>query len=200
MLGSDAALINAIRSGDPGAYDVLRSRHGAAARRLASHLPHGPATVNDVVDWAFVQVLEAIRRGGGPTDAFRPYLLTAVQRAARDCAAGENSPIPTDDQDIPDPGQLMTAPAEDARRIADGGPAAVGGPAGNDRDTLTQLLAPVDTRLFDGAAREAFRAFAIKATPAFFLIHADGTVRGKGTSAAEALISSNRREPTENHA
>jgi DNA-directed RNA polymerase specialized sigma24 family protein len=115
--GSDAALINAIRSGDPGAYDVLRSRHGAAARRLASHLPRGQATVNDVVDWAFVQVLEAIRRGGGPTDAFRPYLLTAVQRAARDCAAGENSPIPTDDQDIPDPGQLMT-----------------GGPAGNGRE------------------------------------------------------------------
>ena len=115
--GSDAALINAIRSGEPGAYDVLRSRHGAAARRLASHLPRGQATVNDVVDWAFVQVLEAIRRGGGPTDAFRPYLLTAVQRAARDCAAGENSPIPTDDQDIPDPGQLMT-----------------GGPAGNGRE------------------------------------------------------------------
>jgi len=115
--GSDAALINAIRSGEPGAYDVLRSRHGAAARRLASHLPRGQATVNDVVDWAFVQVLEAIRRGGGPTDAFRPYLLTAVQRAARDCAAGESSPIPTDDQDIPDPGQLMT-----------------GGPAGNGRE------------------------------------------------------------------
>jgi DNA-directed RNA polymerase specialized sigma24 family protein len=119
--GSDAALINAIRSGDPGAYDVLRSRHGAAARRLASHLPRGRATVNDVVDWAFVQVLEAIRRGGGPTDAFRPYLLTAVQRATRDCAAGESSPIPTDDQDIPDPGQLMT-----------GGPAGNGETAGAD--------------------------------------------------------------------
>jgi DNA-directed RNA polymerase specialized sigma24 family protein len=112
--GSDAALINAIRSGDPGAYDVLRSRHGAAARRLASHLHRGQATVDDVVDWAFVQVLDAIRRGGGPTDAFRPYLLTAVQRAARDCAAGESSPIPTDDQDIPDPGQLLAGgPAGD---------------------------------------------------------------------------------------
>jgi hypothetical protein len=144
MPGSDAALINAIRSGDPGAYDVLRSRHGAAARRLASHLRRGPATVNDVVDWAFVQVLEAIRRGGGPTDAFRPYLLTAVQRAARDCAAGENSPIPTDDQDIPDPGQLMTAgaagdsaPAVLAGRAGNGGPArngdlpGSGGPAGD---------------------------------------------------------------------
>jgi AhpC/TSA family len=75
--------------------------------------------------------------------------------------------------------------------------AVFGGPAGPDRDTLTQVLTPVGTRLFDGAAREAFRAFAIKATPAFFLIHADGTVRGKGTSAAEALISSNRREPAE---
>jgi hypothetical protein len=78
--------------------------------------------------------------------------------------------------------------------------AVFGGPAGEDRDSLTQMLAPVGTRLLDGAAREAFRAFAIKATPAFFLIHPDGTVRGKGTSAAEALISSNRREPTETHA
>jgi DNA-directed RNA polymerase specialized sigma24 family protein len=109
--GSDAALINAIRSGDPGAYDVLRTRHGAAARRLAVHLERGQASVDDVVDWAFVQVLEAIRRGGGPTDAFRPYLLTAVQRAARDCAAGESTPIPTDDQAIPDPGQLSPAAA-----------------------------------------------------------------------------------------
>jgi DNA-directed RNA polymerase specialized sigma24 family protein len=109
--GSDAALINAIRSGDPGAYDVLRTRHGAAARRLAVHLERGRASVDDVVDWAFVQVLEAIRRGGGPTDAFRPYLLTAVQRAARDCEAGESTPIPTDDQDIPDPGQLSSAAA-----------------------------------------------------------------------------------------
>ncbi|HEY2288628.1 MAG TPA: hypothetical protein VGH88_23040 [Streptosporangiaceae bacterium] len=134
MPGSDAALINAIRSGDPGAYDVLRSRHGAAARRLAGHLPHGQATVNDVVDWAFVQVLEAIRRGGGPTDAFRPYLLTAVQRAARDCAAGESSPIPADDQDIPDPGQLPVggpAPATGAAGASRAGGA--GGTSGTDR-------------------------------------------------------------------
>jgi DNA-directed RNA polymerase specialized sigma24 family protein len=106
--GGDAALINAIRSGDPGAYDVLRTRHRAAARRLAGHLDRGPATVDEVVDLAFAQVLEAIRRGGGPTDAFRPYLLTTVQRAARE-AAGAGAPIPTDDQDIPDPGQLAPA-------------------------------------------------------------------------------------------
>jgi DNA-directed RNA polymerase specialized sigma24 family protein len=104
--GSDAALLNAIRSGDPGAYDVLRSRHGAAARRLAGHLPCGAASADDVVDGAFSQVLAAIRRGGGPDDAFRPYLLAAVRRAARDCAAGQSAPVPTDEQDIPDPGQV----------------------------------------------------------------------------------------------
>jgi DNA-directed RNA polymerase specialized sigma24 family protein len=104
--GSDAALLNAIRSGDPGAYDVLRARHGAAARRLARYLPRGGAAADDVVDWSFTQVLDAIRRGGGPTDAFRPYLLTATARAARDCAAGEAAPVPADDQDIPAPGLL----------------------------------------------------------------------------------------------
>src|SRR5580698_2512284 len=111
--GSDAALLNAIRSGDPGAYSVLRARHGAAARRLASHLPRGSASADDVVDWAFAQVLDAIRRGGGPTDAFRPYLLTATSRAARDCDAGIAAPVPTDEQDIPDPGQLVAGLAGD---------------------------------------------------------------------------------------
>jgi hypothetical protein len=73
--------------------------------------------------------------------------------------------------------------------------AVVGGKAGADRDVLEQMVAPIGTRLLDEAAREAFRAFGVKATPAFFLIRADGTVGGKGTSAAQALISSNRSEP-----
>ncbi|MGH3274295.1 MAG: RNA polymerase sigma factor [Streptosporangiaceae bacterium] len=103
--GSDAALLNAIRSGDQAAYDVLRARHGMAASRLASHVERGQTAAADVVDWAFTQVLDAIRRGGGPTDAFRPYLLTAVRRAARDCALGHATPVPTDEQNIPDPGQ-----------------------------------------------------------------------------------------------
>src|SRR5450755_546500 len=105
MPGSDAELLNAIRSGDPGPYDLLRARHAVAARRLAGHLAVDQATAADVVARAFAQVLEAISRGGGPTDAFRPYLLTAVRRAAHD-EASAGAQIPIDEQRIPDPGQL----------------------------------------------------------------------------------------------
>jgi DNA-directed RNA polymerase specialized sigma24 family protein len=108
--GSDAELLNTIRSGDAGPFELLRARHAAAARYLAGHVVREPAAADAVVDVAFAQVLDAIRRGGGPTDAFRPYLLTAVRRAAREGGAG-GAPIPTDEQQIPDPGQLLIDPA-----------------------------------------------------------------------------------------
>jgi DNA-directed RNA polymerase specialized sigma24 family protein len=110
MPGSDAELLNAIRSGDPRPYDLLRARHAAAARRLAGHLVADPAAADAAVAEAFEQVLDAIRRGGGPTDAFRPYLLTAVRRAAGN-VAGAGPQVPIDEQQIPDPGQLLADPA-----------------------------------------------------------------------------------------
>ncbi|MEP7022917.1 MAG: hypothetical protein ABJB47_03715, partial [Actinomycetota bacterium] len=96
-----------IRSGDAGPFDLLRDRHADAARNLAGHITPEAATADKAVDQAFAQVLDAIRRGGGPTDAFRPYLLTAVRRAAGD---GGPVPVPTDEQQIPDPGQLLAGP------------------------------------------------------------------------------------------
>jgi DNA-directed RNA polymerase specialized sigma24 family protein len=120
MPGSDAELLNTIRSGDPAPADLLRARHAAAARYLAGQLLSGPAEADAAVETAFAQVLDAIRRGGGPTDAFRPYLLTAVRRAAISASPGSDSPagdgpasapVPVDEQQIPDPGQLLTDPA-----------------------------------------------------------------------------------------
>jgi DNA-directed RNA polymerase specialized sigma24 family protein len=110
MPGSDAELLNTIRSGDSRPFDLLRGRHAAAARYLAGHLVRGPAAADTVVELAFARVLDAIQRGGGPTDAFRPYLLTAVRRAASEGAPG-GAPVPTDEQQIPDPGQLLIDPA-----------------------------------------------------------------------------------------
>jgi DNA-directed RNA polymerase specialized sigma24 family protein len=108
--GSDAELLNAIRSGDPGAYDVLRGRHEAAAGRLAGLLGTG-AAADEIVSLAFAQVLDAISRGGGPTDAFRPYLLTAVRRAALAGEASAAAPVPTDAHQLPDPGQPLIDPS-----------------------------------------------------------------------------------------
>jgi DNA-directed RNA polymerase specialized sigma24 family protein len=114
---SDAELLNTIRSGGTGAPALLRGRHAAAGRALAGQLVSGRAAADDVAAGAFAQVLDAIRRGGGPTDAFRPYLLTAVRRAAGGSRGSANAEIPTDEQRISDPGQPF-APAAAGREAA----------------------------------------------------------------------------------
>ena len=91
---SDAALLNAIRSGDPGPFAVLRARHEAAARRLAGLLTDGPDAADALVAGAFHQVLEDIARGGGPSDAFRPYLLAGIGRSQSETGLGPSSPGP----------------------------------------------------------------------------------------------------------
>lgn len=108
---SDADLITAIRSGDMAAYGDLYRRHVAAAQGLARQLVHGPAEVDDVVAETFSKVLDLMRRGGGPEDAFRPYLLTAVRRVAYDKFRGERKSVPTDEIETFDPGQPFVDPA-----------------------------------------------------------------------------------------
>ncbi len=109
-VSSDAELISAARSGDPDAYGVLYERHADAARRLACCLMHSKADAEDVVAEAFARVLAALRRGGGPSEAFRPYLLTAARRIAFDQARARRSLIPTDEADLPDPGEPFDDP------------------------------------------------------------------------------------------
>jgi thiol-disulfide isomerase/thioredoxin len=72
--------------------------------------------------------------------------------------------------------------------------AVLGGAAGPERDSLAATLAPAGVPMVDDAARLAFRAFAVNATPAFFLLRGDGMVAGKGVSAAQALLSAKPRE------
>src|SRR5215472_11362563 len=86
---SDAELIAAARGGDAEAYGVLYQRHSAAADRLARQIVKHPADVDDVVAETFARVLDAIKRGLGPAQAFRPYLLTAVRRVAIDLLRGQ---------------------------------------------------------------------------------------------------------------
>src|ERR1700722_13984266 len=110
-LVSDADLITAIRSGDMSAYGDLYLRHVAAAQGLARQLVHGQAEVDDVVAETFSRVLDLMRRGGGPQDAFRPYLLTAVRRAAYDRYRGERRSLVTDEIEAYDPGEPFIDPA-----------------------------------------------------------------------------------------
>src|ERR1700685_224283 len=94
---SDVDLIAASRSGDAAAYAALYKRHVAAANSLARRLVRGPAEADDVVAESFAKVLDLLRRGGGPEGAFRPYLLTAVRRAAYDRHRAERRQLVTDE-------------------------------------------------------------------------------------------------------
>ena len=118
--GSDAELLNAIRSGHAGSFELLRARHAAAARSLAGHIDLPPSTAGDAVEEAFSRVLNALRMGGGPTDAFRPYLLTAVRRAADDRVVHDGTQDAADEQ--PDLGRGELEP-DGATGGPDAGPA-----------------------------------------------------------------------------
>src|SRR5437899_2363521 len=75
----DSALLAATRSGDAEAYGVLYVRHVEAARRLARSLAGDSGEAEDLVSEAFVKVLAALYRGGGPDSSFRAYLYTALR-------------------------------------------------------------------------------------------------------------------------
>ncbi len=84
---------------------MLYERHSAAARGLARQIVRDQADVDDVVAETFARVLSALKRGIGPTEAFRPYLLTAARRVAIDVLRGQRRQVLTEDTDLPDPGE-----------------------------------------------------------------------------------------------
>ncbi|CAB4748694.1 unannotated protein [freshwater metagenome] len=94
---SDADLIAAVRAGDLESYGELFARHAEAARRLARQLTRGSGDAEDLVSDAFAKVMEVLRRGGGPDEAFRAYLLTSLRRLHVDRTRVTARATPTDD-------------------------------------------------------------------------------------------------------
>lgn len=90
----DAELIVRARAGDEAAFGVLYERHSASARRLAGLYASTPADAEDIAAEGFTQVLSAVRAGGGPREAFRPYVLTTVRRIAVRKAARAKRDVP----------------------------------------------------------------------------------------------------------
>ncbi len=78
---SDDELVLATRAGDSGAFGVLWDRHSPAALRAARSITSS-IDPEDLVSEAFAKTFSAIRNGGGPTEAFRPYIFAAVRSAA----------------------------------------------------------------------------------------------------------------------
>lgn len=79
---TDAEAIALARDGDRGAFGVLYERHHRAARRLAHTLFADAARADDAVAEAFARVRAELRHGGGPSEAFRASLVTALRAVA----------------------------------------------------------------------------------------------------------------------
>jgi RNA polymerase sigma factor (sigma-70 family) len=106
---SDAELLRAVATGDESAYALLWTRHAGAARRLAAQLTR-PSNVDDLVSEAFLRVLRAVKGGGGPDTAFRPYLFNTMRRFTIDAARSYHQRVTLTDDD----GDLDVLHAESA--------------------------------------------------------------------------------------
>ncbi|OLF05117.1 hypothetical protein BLA60_37705 [Actinophytocola xinjiangensis] len=77
---TDAALLDAVRAGDLGAYGELFRRHCASVCVAARQVTSQPSEQQDLVADAFARTLNAIRNGNGPRESLLAYLLTTVRR------------------------------------------------------------------------------------------------------------------------
>ncbi|WP_158795128.1 choice-of-anchor C family protein [Streptomyces sp. NRRL S-337] len=87
------------RGGDDASFGVLYERHFDSARRVAGAYASSPMDAEDLASEGFTQVLGAIRAGGGPQKAFRPYVLTVVRRLAANDAARGRRTTPTSEME-----------------------------------------------------------------------------------------------------
>ncbi|MEU0882256.1 sigma-70 family RNA polymerase sigma factor [Lentzea sp. NPDC005914] len=111
---SDADLIDAVRDGKVEAYGKLYERHVRAANLLAMQLSMSSSDADDLVSDAFAKVLAALRSGGGPGAAFRPYLLTAVRHAAYDRTRKEKRvELAGDIEEVPGAVRVTSVPFRD---------------------------------------------------------------------------------------
>ena len=95
----DRALLERLRAGDDAAFGELFSRHCDAVRRLAMGIVTDRAEAEDLVAEAFFRVLQAIRRGAGPVDNVRGYLLIVARRVAWEWN-GRRRDVPVSDEEL----------------------------------------------------------------------------------------------------
>lgn len=111
LQAADAELLAQARTGDSEAFGILYERHVTAARRLAYQLAATPRMADDVVSEAFGRMLDVLVRGGGPSTAVRPYVLTAVRQVSYDRGRSGRDQLQADEATLPDPDQLLVDPA-----------------------------------------------------------------------------------------
>ncbi|EID54216.1 sigma-70 family RNA polymerase sigma factor [Saccharomonospora xinjiangensis] len=92
-------LVERIRRGDDAAFGELFQAHEAAVRRLARGLSSDASEAEDVTAETFFRVLQAIRRGNGPRDNVRAYLLTVARRVSWEWQAARRE-VPVTDEEL----------------------------------------------------------------------------------------------------
>lgn len=97
--GEDRALLERLRAGEDAAFGELFSRHSAAVHRLALGLVNDRAEADDLTAEAFFRVLQAIRRGAGPVDNVRGYLLIVARRVAWEWSLRRKE-LPVSDEEL----------------------------------------------------------------------------------------------------
>ncbi|MDV6014544.1 sigma-70 family RNA polymerase sigma factor [Haloechinothrix sp. LS1_15] len=95
----DAALLHRLRHGDDAAFTELFDAHAPAVRRLARGLAINASEAEDVTAETFFRVLQAVKRGSGPKDTVRGYLLTVTRRVAYEYQ-GAARDIPVSDEEL----------------------------------------------------------------------------------------------------
>ncbi|MBP2340039.1 RNA polymerase sigma factor (sigma-70 family) [Saccharothrix coeruleofusca] len=95
----DRELLARVRAGEDTAFGELFSRHSDAVRRFALRHVREHAEAEDLTAEAFFRVLQAIRRGNGPTDHVRTYLLTVARRVAWEWS-GRRRDVPVADEEL----------------------------------------------------------------------------------------------------
>jgi RNA polymerase sigma-70 factor, ECF subfamily len=114
-MADDAALVVAVRAGSRDAWDALFRRHASVAWRVAVGIVGRPALAEEVVQDAFVSVLEGFERFDGARP-FRPCLLRIVANRALNVARGERRVVLPGDGLHPEAGDAPE-PFEDAPRL-----------------------------------------------------------------------------------
>ncbi|HEX2132357.1 MAG TPA: sigma-70 family RNA polymerase sigma factor [Actinophytocola sp.] len=95
----DRTLLARLRAGEDAAFGELFSRHSTAVFRLAIGLVNDRAEAEDLTAEAFFRVLQAIRRGSGPVDNVRGYLLIVARRVALEWSLRRRD-VPVSDEEL----------------------------------------------------------------------------------------------------
>ncbi len=92
-------MLERLRAGEDAAFGELFSRHSAAVFRLALGLVNDRSEADDLTAEAFFRVLQAIRRGSGPVDNVRGYLLIVARRVAWEWSLRRKD-VPVSDEEL----------------------------------------------------------------------------------------------------